>query len=185
MAEAAPPWFTAWSIKFQEPVSDPRLVAAILLQKRKDERWLLLGHPTPVSERHLWSVWLALRERVLAKKMVSVSLDGEFMRLLAGTHQMSVAFNRAGIQNGDEKAWLIRLPEWAENIENTMINSDNGAHDTDAYELMSWLDAEYNAGRPSPCEDTINRLQIEFDPKDSGKTIEEFLMMQLSLTDID
>ena len=185
MEEATPPWFTAWSIKFTEPVSDPRLVAAMLLQKRKDERWLLLGHPAPVSERHLWSVWLALRERVLAEKMVSVYLDGEFIRLLAGTHQMSVAFKRAGIQNGDEKAWLVRLPEWHDKNEEILLNSDDGTHDSDAYELMSWLEAEYNPERPAPSDDTINRLQIESDLKNSEITIEEILMMQLSLTDID
>ncbi len=185
MEEATPPWFSAWSIKFEKPVSDPRLIAAMLLQKRKDERWLLLGHPAPVSERHLWSVWLALRERVLAEKMVSVSLDGEFIRLLARTHQMSVAFKRAGIQNGDKKAWLVRLPEWHDTNEEIQLDTDDGTHDADAYELMSWLDAEYNPERPSPSEHTINRLEIENDLLNSGSTIEEFMMMQLSLTDID
>ena len=50
---------------------------------------------------------------------------------------------------------------------------------------MSWLEAEYNPERPAPSEDTINRLQIESDLKNSEITIEEMLMMQLSLTDID
>jgi hypothetical protein len=185
MEQASPPWFSAWSIKFAEPISDPRLIAAMLLQKRKDERWLLMGHPAPVSERHLWSVWLALRERVLAKKMVSVSLDGEFIRLLAGTHQMSVAFNRAGIREGDEKAWLIRLPEWPDKDENILLNCDNGIHDSDAYEMISWLEAEYLPERPSPSDEALDRLQIELDSKNPDFTIEQMLMTQLSLTDID
>lgn len=185
MEEASPPWFSAWSIKFTEPISDPRLIAAMLLQKRKNERWLLVGHPAPVSERHLWSVWLALRERVLANKMISVSLDGEFIRLLAGTHQMTVAFKRAGVQKGDEKAWLIRLPEWHDKNEDILLKSDNGSHDSDAYELMNWLEAEYSPERPIPSNEALNRLQIESDLKESGCTIEEMLMMQISLTDID
>ncbi|HHZ74201.1 MAG TPA: hypothetical protein EYN58_03295 [Candidatus Poseidoniales archaeon] len=185
MEQASPPWFCAWSIKFAEPVSDPRLIAAMLLQKRKDERWLLVGYPAPVSERHLWSVWLAVRERVLAKKMVSVSLDGEFIRLLAGTHQMSVAFKRAGIQKGDEKAWLIRLPEWHDKDEEILLNHDIGSHDSDAYEMMSWLEAEYNPERPAPSDEALDRLQIEANSKNSGFTIEQMLMTQLSLTDID
>jgi tRNA threonylcarbamoyladenosine modification (KEOPS) complex Cgi121 subunit len=185
MEEASPPWFSAWSIKFSEPISDPRLIAAMLLQKRKDERWLLVGHPAPVSERHLWSVWLALRDRALAKKMISVSLDGEFIRLLAGTHQMSVAFKRAGVQVGDEKAWLIRLPEWDDKDDKIHLNHDNGTHNSEAYDLMSWLEAEYDPERPTPTNEALNRLQIESNLKDSENTIEEMLMTQLSLTDID
>jgi hypothetical protein len=185
MEQASPPWFSAWSIKFAQPVSDPRLIAAMLLQKRKDERWLLVGHPAPVSERHLWSVWLALRERVLTNKMVSISLDGEFIRLLAGTHQMSVAFNRAGIREGDEKAWLIRLPEWPDKEGEIVLNPDNGTHDSDAYEMMSWLEAEYYPERPAPSDEALDRLQIESNSINSDFSIEQMLMTQLSLTDID
>ena len=84
MDEAIPPWFPAWCIQFSEPISDSRITAAMLLQNRKHERWLLLGYPAAVSERHLWATWLALRERVISEKMISNSLDGEFLRLIAG-----------------------------------------------------------------------------------------------------
>ena len=70
MKGATPPWFPAWCIQFNEPISNPRLTATTLLDNRNDNRWLLLGFPTAASERHLWATWLALRERVLSENMV-------------------------------------------------------------------------------------------------------------------
>ena len=41
--------------------------------------------------------------------MKSNSLDGEFMRLLSGTHHISTSFKRAGLLQGDKEAWIIDL----------------------------------------------------------------------------
>jgi hypothetical protein len=187
MEEAQPPWFTAWSVKFQEPISDPRVIAAMLLQKRPDERWLLLGHATPVSERHLWAAWLALRERVNSSTMISNSIDGEFMRLLAGTHQMSVAFHRTGVRAGDEKAWLVRLPEWNESMDDDQISiiGPSGNYDDDLYQLMSWLECDLVPERPTASKLTIERLELTNQPNQNEYSLEQQLMMRLSITDLD
>ncbi len=186
MKGATPPWFPAWCIQFTEPISDSRLTAAMLLQNRNDERWLLLGFPTAVSERHLWATWLALRERVLAEKMVSNSLDGEFLRLIAGTHQMSVAFKRAGVQSGDDKAWLIRLPEWdGEPSAEIELPHYNGKYDANAYELMSWLEAELLPQRPMPTLDALERLEINHDFNNENLQIEQLLLTTTAIVDID
>ena len=158
----------------------------MLLQNRNDERWLLLGYPTAVSERHLWATWLALRERVLAEKMVSNSLDGEFLRLIAGTHQMSVAFKRAGVQSGDDKAWLIRLPEWeGEPSAEIELPHYNGKYDANANELMSWLEAELLPQRPMPTLDALERLEINHDFNNENLQIEQLLLTTTAIVDID
>jgi tRNA threonylcarbamoyladenosine modification (KEOPS) complex Cgi121 subunit len=41
--------------------------------------------------------------------MKSNSLDGEFLRLLSGTHHISEAFRRAGLVDGDDAAWMVHL----------------------------------------------------------------------------
>ncbi|MBS72047.1 MAG: hypothetical protein CMO20_03715 [Thermoplasmata archaeon] len=186
MDEAPAPWFPAWGIKFNEVITDPRLTAAMLLQNRKDERWLLLGNPTVVSERNLWAAWLALRERVISDKMVSKSLDGEFMRLIAGTHQMSVAFNRSGIQTGDQQAWLIRIPEWSDfDIDEMELPSYNGENDDDAYELMNWIEAEILPIRPSPSLGSLDRLGINYDQNNEDINIEKLVLTHTAIVDVD
>jgi tRNA threonylcarbamoyladenosine modification (KEOPS) complex Cgi121 subunit len=186
MDEAIPPWFPAWCIQFSEPISDSRITAAMLLQNRKHERWLLLGYPAAVSERHLWATWLALRERVNAEKMISNSLDGEFLRLIAGTHQMNVAFNRAGVKPGDDKAWLIRLPEWDEELSAEIeLPYYNGDYDESAYELMSWLEAELLPERPMPTLDALERLEINYDSNNQELQIEQLLLTSTAIVDID
>lgn len=41
--------------------------------------------------------------------MKSNSIDGEFIRLLSGTHHIATSFNRAGLCKGDTTAWLVDL----------------------------------------------------------------------------
>ena len=41
--------------------------------------------------------------------MKSNSLDGEFIRLLSGTHHIATSFKRAGLCEGDETAWIVDL----------------------------------------------------------------------------
>ena len=42
-------------------------------------------------------------------KMKSNSLDGEFIRLLSGTHHIATSFKRAGLCEGEETAWIVDL----------------------------------------------------------------------------
>ncbi len=37
--------------------------------------------------------------------------DAEFLRYLAGTHHISEAFSRAGIQDGVTAGWILYLPK--------------------------------------------------------------------------
>ena len=155
----SPPWFPAWLIDFSEPVTNPKELAAILLEHREDDRWLLLGYPSVVSERHLWAAWLALCQRVRDGEMVSRGIDGEFLRLLAGTHQMRTAFERAGVREGDQRAWLVQLPEEEESEVIPSIDINDMAEQADR--LFGWLDGELVPERPLPTEEGIIRLGID------------------------
>lgn len=108
------PHFPCWGVILPEPVEDARALATEFTSWRISERWLLLGPHAAISERQLWTAWIALGGRLAQQTMISRSLDGEFMRLLAGTHQMRLAFERAGLTTGDTQAWLVHLPEWPE-----------------------------------------------------------------------
>jgi len=165
MREQSPPWFPAWLMEFAEPVADPKELAATLLEHREDEHWLLLGYPSVVSERHLWAAWLALTQRARDGLMVSRGIDGEFLRLLAGTHQMRTAFERAGVRAGDRRAWLVRLPEEEEEIGGLPSSDINGMAER-ADRLFGWLGGELLPERPLPTEEGIMRLGIDADGLD-------------------
>ena len=51
--------------------------------------------------------------------MVARSIDAEFLRYLAGTHHISEAFARAGLQEGQDHGWVICLPS-AHGLENDL-----------------------------------------------------------------
>jgi tRNA threonylcarbamoyladenosine modification (KEOPS) complex Cgi121 subunit len=163
------PWFPAWCIEFEEPVSDPVELVNTLIEHREDSRWMLLGHPTVLSDRHLWAAWLAVGSRFDAGTMVSNSIDGEFLRLISGTHQMKVAFTRAGLAVGDRKAWLIRLPEWTDEE----LVGHHPLNDVVAERLMGWLGAQFSPERPAPTEEGVSRLglfQEEVPPRASWES---------------
>ena len=180
MNGSTPPWFPAWCIEFNEPVSDPRAVANTLIEHREDSRWMLLGYPTVLSERHLWAAWLAVSSRFEAGTMVSNSIDGEFLRLLSGTHQMKVAFTRAGLVVGDEKAWLVRLPEWTDGE----LVGHQASMDVVADRLMGWLDAELSPERPSPSDEGIRRLGLFQDELPARETWEAACLTHIAMSDL-
>jgi len=93
--------------------------------------------------------------------MVSRGIDGEFLRLLAGTHQMRTAFERAGVRAGDERAWLVWLPEEEEG-DGLPDNDINGLAER-ADRLFGWLGGELLPERPLPTAEGIVRLGIDAD----------------------
>ena len=81
------------------------------LKHRPSERWVLLGGHAAQSMDQLWTAWIQATRNELRGAMVARSIDAEFLRYLAGTHHISEAFARAGLQPGQQDAWVVYLPE--------------------------------------------------------------------------
>ena len=81
------------------------------LKHRLSERWVLLGGHAAQSMDQLWTAWVQATRNELRGAMVARSIDAEFLRYLAGTHHISEAFARAGLQPGQQDAWVVYLPE--------------------------------------------------------------------------
>lgn len=81
----------------------------LFLQHRQNERWVLLGSHAVQSDLQLWTAWIQTTRNELRQSMVARSRDAEFLRYLAGTHHVSEAFSRAGLQEGQTSAWLVYL----------------------------------------------------------------------------
>ncbi len=155
------PWFPAWGVKFSEPIMDSGSVVGVFNEWRPSDRWLLLSYHAACSEIRLWTAWAALRRREDSGRMIARSPDAEFLRLISGTRQINVAFERAGVSKGDETAWIVHLPDYehGEGFGETEIHrsaySDN---DLWATRLKEHLGASLLAKRPIPTEEGLNRL---------------------------
>ena len=165
MEPAQIPWFPAWGIEFHKPVEDGKKLIETWLEVRPSERWVLISGTVAASERHLWAVWSHATRNEERGCMVARSIDAEFIRILSGTHQIRVAFERAGVRNGDEYAWILCLPkhpgfdEFGQSISYPLEIEDSNL-ESQAAKAMSWLDGDLLTARPTPHIEGIIRLGI-------------------------
>ena len=133
------------------------------LKIRPNQNWLLLADYAAQSQQQLWTAWLLSQRAFLQNRALARSIDAEFLRYIAGTHHVSEAFRKVGIQEGHETAWVINLPN----------------HQKSAYELIPDLDDEENLqsisslcqklsmsiidGKPALTIDGLKKLGIEID----------------------
>jgi len=181
--------YPCWGLALTNPVSDAEQLVKSLLDWRKSERWLILGGPAAVSETQLWTAWLGLASRHANSNMRANALDVEFIRLIAGTHQIRIGFERAGLVEGDKTAWLVYLPEFADNTISEMDwpNLDRVALDQEADRLMRVLDAKLLPHAPIPQEECVQRLelQVEDDQSLDYESIERSALAHIALADFN
>ena len=83
------------------------------IENRDSENWALISGYCLASDIHGWVAHEVLMRNQDRGSMKSNSLDGEFMRLLSGTHHISTSFKRAGLLKGDTEAWIVDLSSQA------------------------------------------------------------------------
>ena len=94
-------------VEFSSPIKNVFSIVTELNEHRRDNRWLMVNYDVLASEIHLWNTWYSLRCNERDENMVAKTPDTEFIRILSGTNQINKAFERAGISEGDSKAWII------------------------------------------------------------------------------
>ena len=93
--------------------------------------------------------------------MIARTPDAEFLRLVSGTRQLSIAFQRAGLSEGDASAWIIFLPEFIlgeEFGETEVLRSTYSDNNLEATRLIEHLGAKLLPKRPIPTEEGLIRL---------------------------
>ena len=103
------PHFPCKRVALSTPCENPRELALSWIDNRDSDNWALISGTALASEIHGWvahSVLLRNREREIMK---SNSIDGEFIRLISGTHHVATSFKRAGLGVGDKTAWIVDL----------------------------------------------------------------------------
>ncbi|MEC8927474.1 MAG: hypothetical protein VYB17_04380 [Candidatus Thermoplasmatota archaeon] len=181
--------YPCWGMALTNPISDSEKIVATFLEWRNDERWLLLGGPAAVSDKQLWTAWLGLGSRHANSNMRANALDVEFIRLIAGTHQIRIGFERAGLAKGDQTAWLVYLPEFVNNAISEMNwpNLDRFALDKEADRLMRVLDAKLIPHTPIPNEESVQRLELQIESGQSADhdAIERSALAHIALADFN
>ena len=90
--------------------TEPKHAIDAFLQNRPSQRWVLLGEHVVQSHLQLWTAWIQATRNEMRSSMVARSIDAEFLRYLAGTHHISEAFARAGVQEGQTSVLAVELP---------------------------------------------------------------------------
>jgi tRNA threonylcarbamoyladenosine modification (KEOPS) complex Cgi121 subunit len=188
------PWFPAWGVRFPQPLDNPQDVVSIFNEWRPDNRWVLVSFSAAASEIHLWTVWHALRRRELQNLMVGNSVDTEFLRLISGTHQIRTAFERAGLQQNDEAAWIVYLPEFGSDDpfgsqEETGIKIPRDTYNSlsqEANRLKLHLNAELITQRPIPTMEGLERLGFESEIANSTpEDLESAFLLHAAMSDLN
>jgi len=109
------PIFPCKRVSLGTPCDDPRSLVMTWIERRDSEQWALISGYSLASEIHGWVAHEVLMRNQDRNSMKSNSLDGEFMRLLSGTHHISTSFKRAGLLQGDKEAWIVDLSGEADN----------------------------------------------------------------------
>jgi len=102
-------FFPCVRIEFQSPCDDPRVLVMKWIESREADSWALISGSCLASETHAWVALDVLNRNRDRGNMRSNSIDGEFMRLLSGTHHISASFSRAGIIEGEKFGYIIDL----------------------------------------------------------------------------
>jgi tRNA threonylcarbamoyladenosine modification (KEOPS) complex Cgi121 subunit len=175
------PWFPAWGIKFDKEIEDVKETLTTFNRLRPDEKWLLLAFEVAASEKHLWTAWYSMKRNQIKGKMIANSPDAEFLRIIAGTHQVRIAFENAGIRNSDHSAWIIRLPdiELRPKVEDNFINREvYNNHELEATVLIERMNGSLISQRPNPSLEGLKRIVYESTIIES-KSLEECFLLHL------
>lgn len=104
-----PQQFPCFRWSSHSKVSSKSMLSAFL-SRRPDSQWVMVGQDCAQSDTQLWSAWQCASRRWLRNSSLANSLDAEFLRYLSGTHHVSEAFKRAGVNDGDSSGFLVWLP---------------------------------------------------------------------------
>ena len=104
--------FPCWSWESTEPLELKSFVQSF--QKIvPNQRWVFCRSDVAQTSRQLWTATTVSNRNTERGTAQARTLDAEFLRVLAGTHNVSEAFKRAGLQNKSTSGWLLHIPEHA------------------------------------------------------------------------
>ena len=133
------------------------------LKIRPNQNWLLLADYAAQSQQQLWTAWLLSQRAFLQNRALARSIDAEFLRYIAGTHHVSEAFRKVGIQDHHKTAWVINLPNYQESADELIPDLDAEENLQFIGSLCQKLSMSVIDGKPELTIDGLKKLGIEID----------------------
>ena len=130
------------------------------LQQREDDSWLLMSHHAAHGQQQLWTAWLLAKRAFSNNKALARSLDAEFLRYIAGTHHVSEAFKKAGINKGDNTAWLIFLPNHIMDLDEITPSFSLDEFNSGVATLIEKLNVKAIEGKPEINVEGVKKMGI-------------------------
>ena len=168
--------FPCWSWESPEPLELKSFVQSF--QKIvPDQRWVFCRSDVAQTPRQLWTAATISNRNTERGTAQARTLDAEFLRVLAGTHNVSEAFKRAGLQNGAMAGWLLHIPDQS---------SLEDAHTTGkkAEQLLENLGLSKTSSELEVNVDGAKNLGIALDENIDLSRIEASLIGHILLADV-
>lgn len=138
------------------------------LKIRPNQNWLLLADYAAQSQQQLWTAWLLSQRAFLQNRALARSIDAEFLRYIAGTHHVSEAFRKVGIQDHHKTAWVINLPNYQKSADELIPDLDAEENLQFIGSLCQKLSMSIIDGKPELTIDGLKKLGIEIDKIDEN-----------------
>ena len=149
------------------PITSKQLVANFL-DNRFDDRWMLVAEHAVLFEQQLWTAWNCCERNFANGNQLARGRDAEFLRYIAGTHHVSDAFVRAGIQDGATSGWILYLPipilteEGAAGIQPSGIDEEKlNDFTSNGQKLLTLLGLESSSKKPTFSSQSAKLLGLD------------------------
>ena len=168
--------FPCWSWESPEPLDLKSFVRSF--QKIvPDQRWVFCRSDVAQTPRQLWTAATVSNRNTERGTAQARTLDAEFLRVLAGTHNVSEAFKRAGLPNGAMAGWLLHIPDQSalEDLQTTGEKAEQLLKNLGLSETSSVLEVNVNGAK---------NLGIALDENVDLSRIEASLIGHILLADV-
>ena len=168
--------FPCWSWESSEPLELKSFVQTF--QKIvPNQRWVFCRSDVAQTPRQLWTATTVSNRNTERGTAQARTLDAEFLRVLAGTHNVSEAFKRAGLPNGTTSGWLLHIPEQNAPMDVETIDSE-------AEQLLTNLGLSQTSSTLEINIDGAKNLGISLDESIDSSRIEASLIGHILLADV-
>lgn len=169
--------FPCWSWKSNEPLELKSFVQSFQAIV-PNQRWVFCRSDVAQTSRQLWTATTVSNRNTERGTAQARTLDAEFLRVLAGTHNVSEAFKRAGLQNKSTSGWLLHIPD-----QTTSMNAET--IDEKANELLNGLGLSKTSDSLEINLNGAKNLGITLDETIDASRIEASLIGHILLADVN
>lgn len=169
--------FPCWAWNSNNPIDLKQFVHSFQ-ESQPSERWVFCGNEVAQTPRQLWTAAVVSSRNIERSTAQARTLDAEFLRVLAGTHNVSEAFKRAGLAQGAQSGWLLHIP----NIDQPLSHDD--VHSS-AQSLLANLGLTKTETSLQINPNGAEKLGIALDGETEAIRIEAALIGHILLADVN